>query len=90
MTIASFEGKTPHIGAGTYIHPSTDVFGDVTIGEGCWIGPGVRIRGDYGAIIIGDYSSVGTTVSSTPVPVDGRPLVTGSLSATAQSSTTCR
>ena len=41
MTIASFEGKTPHIGAGTYIHPSTDVFGDVTIGEGCRVG---RVR----------------------------------------------
>lgn len=58
MTIASFEGKTPRIGTGTYIHPSADVFGDVTIGEGCWIGPGARIRGDYGTIVIGDYSSV--------------------------------
>jgi phenylacetic acid degradation protein len=58
LTIASFEGKTPHIGAGTYVHPSADVFGDVTIGQGCWIGPGARIRGDYGSIVIGDHSSV--------------------------------
>jgi phenylacetic acid degradation protein len=58
LTIASFEGKTPSIGAGTYVHPSADVFGDVTIGEGCWIGPGARIRGDYGAIVIGSYTSV--------------------------------
>ena len=58
MTIASFEGKTPRIGESTYIHPSADVFGDVTIGKGCWIGPGARIRGDYGTIVIGDYSSV--------------------------------
>ena len=48
----------PRIGAGTYVHPSADVFGDVTIGEGCWIGPGARIRGDYGPIVIGDYCSV--------------------------------
>ena len=34
------------------------MFGDVTIGEECWIGPGARIRGDYGAIIIGSRSSV--------------------------------
>ncbi len=58
MTIGTFEGKTPEIGAGTYVHPSADVFGDVTIGESCWIGPGARIRGDYGTIVIGDRCSV--------------------------------
>lgn len=58
MTIGSFEGKSPQLGQGTYVHPSADVFGDVTIGEGCWIGPGARIRGDYGTIVIGDYCSV--------------------------------
>lgn len=58
MTIGSFEGKSPQIGQGTYVHASADVFGDVTIGEGCWIGPGARIRGDYGTIVIGDYCSV--------------------------------
>ena len=58
MTVASFEGKIPQIGVGTYIHPSADVFGAVTIGDGCWIGPGARIRGDYGTILIGDYTSV--------------------------------
>jgi carbonic anhydrase/acetyltransferase-like protein (isoleucine patch superfamily) len=58
VTIGSFEGRRPRIGAGTYVHPSADVFGDVTIGEGCWIGPGARIRGDYGTIIIGDCCSV--------------------------------
>ena len=58
MTVSSFENKTPQIGVGTYVHPSADVFGDVIIGEGCWIGPGARIRGDYGVIVIGDYTSV--------------------------------
>jgi carbonic anhydrase/acetyltransferase-like protein (isoleucine patch superfamily) len=38
--INSFEGKTPQIGAGSYVHPSADVFGNVQIGAGCWIGPG--------------------------------------------------
>ncbi|HNQ24470.1 MAG TPA: gamma carbonic anhydrase family protein [Phycisphaerae bacterium] len=56
--IQSFEGKTPVIGEGTYVHPSADVFGHVVIGRGCWIGPGARIRGDYGRIEIGDFSSV--------------------------------
>jgi carbonic anhydrase/acetyltransferase-like protein (isoleucine patch superfamily) len=37
------------------------VFGDVTIGQGCWIGPGARLRGDYGTIVVGDYSSIEDT-----------------------------
>lgn len=36
------------------MHPSADVLGDVTIGARCWIGPGARLRGDYGTIILGD------------------------------------
>jgi carbonic anhydrase/acetyltransferase-like protein (isoleucine patch superfamily) len=58
MTVQSFEGKTPRIGKETWIHPSADVFGDVTIGEGCWIGPGARIRGDYGTVTVGSHTAV--------------------------------
>jgi len=58
VPVQSFEGKTPGIGQGTWIHPSADVFGDVTIGERCWIGPGARIRGDYGTIVIGSGTAV--------------------------------
>jgi len=58
MAIRSFEGKVPRIGAGTYVHPSADVLGDVTIGENCWIGPGARLRGDYGAIVLGRHTSI--------------------------------
>ena len=56
--INTFEGKTPVVGENSYIHPSADVFGDVRIGSGCWIGPGARLRGDYGRIVIGDNTSV--------------------------------
>ena len=56
--INSFEEKTPEIGDGTYVHPSADVFGNVQIGSGCWIGPGARVRGDYGRIVIGDNTAV--------------------------------
>jgi phenylacetic acid degradation protein len=58
VTIRSFNGRIPRIGEGSYVHPSADVFGDVTIGQGCWIGPGARLRGDYGTIVVGDYSSI--------------------------------
>jgi len=57
MAIHRFEEHAPEIGEGTYIHPSADVFGNVAIGKQCWIGPGARIRGDYGRIVIGDCTS---------------------------------
>lgn len=58
MTVYQFEDRIPRIGGETYIHPTASVLGDVSIGKGCWIGPGACIRGDYGAIVIGDYTSV--------------------------------
>ncbi len=56
--INTFEGKTPQIGSGTYVHPSADVFGNVQLGAGCWVGPGARVRGDYGRIVVGDCTAI--------------------------------
>jgi len=58
MLIYEFENKKPRIGKGSFIFPSADVIGDVTIGENCYIGPGARIRGDYGSIRIGNGTAV--------------------------------
>jgi len=58
MAVYEFEGRRPKLGKGTYVHPSADVIGAVTMGEGCWIGPGARVRGDYGTIFIGDGTSI--------------------------------
>lgn len=58
MAVSRFEDHIPEIGAGSYIHSSADVFGNVKIGKHCWIGPGARLRGDYGRIVIGDCTSV--------------------------------
>ena len=58
MTVESFEGKTPRLGDGCWVHPSAEVFGDVTLGARCWIGPGARLRGDYGTIVLGDCCAV--------------------------------
>ena len=58
MTVARFEDRVPRIGAGSWVHPSADLFGDVEIGPGCWIGPGARLRGDYGRILVGGHTSV--------------------------------
>jgi carbonic anhydrase/acetyltransferase-like protein (isoleucine patch superfamily) len=58
MAIYEFEERKPRLGRGTYVHPSADVIGDVTIGDECWIGPGARLRGDYGEIVLGDQTSI--------------------------------
>jgi phenylacetic acid degradation protein len=58
MVVYRFEDKEPKIGKGTYISQSAEVIGNVTIGKQCYIGPGAKIRGDYGSIVIGDRTSV--------------------------------
>jgi carbonic anhydrase/acetyltransferase-like protein (isoleucine patch superfamily) len=58
VAIYQFENRIPTIGQNTYVHPSASVIGDVSIGEGCWIGPGACIRGDYGRITIGNCTSI--------------------------------
>lgn len=58
MALYEFEGKRPRIGKGTFVHPEATIIGDVTIGEGCYIGPGARLRGDWGAIEIGPRSNI--------------------------------
>jgi len=58
VTLYQFEERKPKIGKGSYIFPSADVIGDVEIGEGCFVEPGVRLRGDHGAIKIGDYTNI--------------------------------
>ncbi len=58
MALYEFEGRRPVIGVGSYVAETADVIGDVRIGQRCFIGPGARIKGDYGSIIIGDETSV--------------------------------
>ena len=58
MGIYEFEGKRPVIGKATFVHPEATIIGDVTIGNGCYIGPGARLRGDWGSIIIGSDSNI--------------------------------
>ncbi len=58
MVLYRFEGKEPKIGEGTYVSQSAEVIGDITIGKQCYIGPGAKIRGDYGSILIGNKTSI--------------------------------
>ena len=58
MPIYEFEKRKPSIGKGTFVFDSADIIGDVIIGENCYIGPGARIRGDYGSIRIGSDTAI--------------------------------
>jgi len=53
-----FNGKQPTVGKDTYVSDLANVIGDVVIGNHCYIGHGVLIRGDYGRILIGDGTAV--------------------------------
>ncbi len=58
MTVYEFEGRKPEIHESCYVAKSATVIGDVTLGKSCYVGPGARIKGDYGTIAIGDRSNV--------------------------------
>lgn len=58
MSIWEFEAKRPAVGEGSFVFPTADVIGDVVLGKNCYVGPGARVRGDYGRVIIGDGTAV--------------------------------
>jgi carbonic anhydrase/acetyltransferase-like protein (isoleucine patch superfamily) len=49
----AFDGRKPELGRDVYISDQAVVIGDVKIGDGCYVGPGAILRGDYGRIEIG-------------------------------------
>jgi carbonic anhydrase/acetyltransferase-like protein (isoleucine patch superfamily) len=58
MPVYELNHIRPLIGDGTWIAPSADIIGDVTIGVNCYIGFGAVIRGDFGPIIIGNETLI--------------------------------
>ncbi|MEA1982412.1 MAG: gamma carbonic anhydrase family protein [Campylobacterota bacterium] len=53
-----FKEFSPEVGEGSWIAPSADVIGDVTIGKDCSIWFGSVVRGDVHYITIGDRTSI--------------------------------
>ncbi|GAA3942437.1 gamma carbonic anhydrase family protein [Litoribacillus peritrichatus] len=56
--IRSHRNITPSIPVTTWVDPSAQVIGDVTMGEDCSVWPTAVIRGDMHRITIGDRTSV--------------------------------
>lgn len=56
--ILPLKGKSPQIGEGSFVAPSADIIGDVTIGKNCSIWFNTTLRGDVMPIVIGDESNI--------------------------------
>jgi carbonic anhydrase/acetyltransferase-like protein (isoleucine patch superfamily) len=56
--IAALGDKVPAIAPTAWVHPGATIIGDVEIGEGSSIWPGAVLRGDFGAIRVGERTSI--------------------------------
>jgi carbonic anhydrase/acetyltransferase-like protein (isoleucine patch superfamily) len=56
--VYSFDGRVPSVGPGTYVSETAQIIGDVQIGKNCYIGHGAILRGDYGAIKVGNEAVI--------------------------------
>jgi carbonic anhydrase/acetyltransferase-like protein (isoleucine patch superfamily) len=59
----AFDGRKPEFGRDVYISDQAVVIGDVKIGDGCYVGPGAILRGDYGRIEIDSGTAVEENVT---------------------------
>jgi phenylacetic acid degradation protein len=58
MTIYIFEGRKPRISPTAFVDPSAVIIGKVYVGDGCYVGPGAVLRGDWGEVIVMEGSNV--------------------------------
>jgi carbonic anhydrase/acetyltransferase-like protein (isoleucine patch superfamily) len=58
MGIFRYGERVPSVGDESFVSETAVVVGDVTVGRGCYVGHGAVLRGDYGAIRVGDGSAV--------------------------------
>lgn len=58
MPAYAFEGLVPVLDPAAFLHPTAVLIGDVTVGPGCYIGPGASLRGDFGRITLVGNASV--------------------------------
>ena len=69
MAVYALGDLVPRIHPDAYVHPEATIIGDVTIGAGSTVWPQAVLRGDDGAIVVGERSSIqdGAVVHTAPV-----------------------
>ncbi|OGS97361.1 MAG: gamma carbonic anhydrase family protein [Gallionellales bacterium RIFCSPLOWO2_02_FULL_57_47] len=82
MPLSSYLGDKPALGARVYFHESSQIIGDVTIGDDSSIWCNAVLRGDVNHIVIGKGTNVqdltmGHVSHKTPDKPEGSPLVIG-------------
>ncbi|MFT3864689.1 MAG: gamma carbonic anhydrase family protein [Solirubrobacterales bacterium] len=58
MTISALGDLVPRIAPTAWVHPDATIVGDVEIGAGSSVWPGAVLRGDFGAIRVGERTSI--------------------------------
>ena len=58
MPLYALGELTPSVHPQAFVHPDAVVIGDVTIGAGSSVWPSAVLRGDYGAISVGERTSI--------------------------------
>jgi len=68
MAIYALGDVVPNIDPRAYVHPDAVVIGDVTLGPDTTVWPSAVLRGDYGAITVGERTSIqdGTVIHAGP------------------------
>jgi carbonic anhydrase/acetyltransferase-like protein (isoleucine patch superfamily) len=82
MSLSNYLNTTPNLGDRVYLHPSCQVIGDVTVGDGSSVWCNTVLRGDVNRIVIGRGTnvqdlSVGHVSHKTPENPNGSPLIVG-------------
>lgn len=82
MTISNYLDASPILGNGVYLHPSSQIIGEVTLGEDSSVWCNTVLRGDVNRIVVGRGSNVQDLTMchvshKTPVKPEGSPLIIG-------------
>ena len=76
MAVEPLGDLVPRIDPTAWVHPAATIVGDVEIGAGSTIWPGAVLRGDFGAIRVGERTSIQDNAVLHAAP--GTPTVVGS------------
>jgi carbonic anhydrase/acetyltransferase-like protein (isoleucine patch superfamily) len=58
MPLETYRDLVPQVDPTAFVHPSAQILGDVRLAAGVSVWPGVVLRGDQGAIAVGEQSNL--------------------------------